>query len=488
MQERRFRREGLGSIIHLSRRDRRSYNVQMNPAIDQQDTIVAIATPPGRGGIGVLRLSGPEALDIAKKIVRPDLTIRPRFAHFTAFHDDQGEIIDEGLMLAFPAPHSFTGENVVELQGHGGPVLLDMLIRTCVHHGARLARAGEFSMRAFLNDRVDLAQAEAIADLIDAGSESAARAAFHSLQGEFSARINQLVEQLIQLRMYVEAAIDFPEEEIDFLSDSRVSGDLDNLIQATHSVIDSARQGRLIREGMNLVIAGRPNAGKSSLLNALAGHDAAIVTDVPGTTRDLLRESIQLDGLPLNIIDTAGLRESPDRVEQEGIRRAWAEIGKADHVLVVADSCELTLPVDDINTLLPEGQKTLSELPFTLVLNKSDLSGLSAGLLADASPMTAIISATTGEGMDALKGHLKTLAGYQDVTGHRFTARRRHIHALETALAAMTTGRDQLQAHRAGELLAEDLRSAQHALEEIIGVFSADDLLGRIFSSFCIGK
>ena len=460
----------------------------MIPVADQTDTIVAIATPPGRGGIGVLRLSGPAALDIAKKIVRPDLSIRPRFAHFTAFQDDQAEVIDEGLVISFPAPHSFTGENVVELQGHGGPVLLDMLLRTCVRHGARLARAGEFSMRAFLNDRLDLAQAEAIADLIDAGSESAARAAFHSLQGEFSRKIDQLVEKLIQLRIYVEAAIDFPEEEIDFLSDSHVATDLQDLVQEIQNVIASANQGRLLREGLNLVIAGRPNAGKSSLLNALAGHDAAIVTDTPGTTRDLLRESIQLDGLPLNIIDTAGLRDSGDSIEQEGIRRAWNEIEKADHILLVADSTDLTLPIGDVNSLLPEGQSKISDLPFTLVLNKADISGLPTGIQQGDNPVTAVISATGGEGLGELKQRLKMLAGYQDETGHQFTARRRHLVALEKALQAIITGGEQLASHNAGELLAEDLRSAQQALEEITGAFTADDLLGRIFSSFCIGK
>lgn len=452
------------------------------------DTIVAIATAPGRGGVGVVRLSGDRALEIAAGVVG-DRPLQPRQAHFRRFRDEQGDVIDEGLVLSFPGPGSFTGEDVVEFQGHGGPVVLDMLVRACLYLGARQARPGEFSQRAFLNDKLDLAQAEAIADLVDAGTQASARAALRSLQGAFSEEVNRLVEQLIQLRIYVEAAIDFPEEEIDFLSDGRVAADLAALLAQVNRVLATARQGRLVREGLTLVIAGRPNAGKSSLMNRLAGFDAAIVTEVPGTTRDVLRESIQIDGLPLNIIDTAGLRESPDRVEQEGIRRAYEEMRKADRLLVVVDSQTGPEALKDPGQLLPDSQKQLEnlELPVTVVLNKADLSGMKPGPLAG-NPDTFVISAASGEGLDALRDHLKAVAGYQSTDESPFSARRRHITALEQALAALDKGQRQLGDHAAGELLAEDLRAAQKALEDITGVFTADDLLGRIFSSFCIGK
>jgi tRNA modification GTPase len=455
---------------------------------DTSDTIVAIATAPGKGGIGVVRLSGPQARTIAARLLPAGLQLTPRHAHFSAFLDADGNQIDEGLVLSFPGPHSFTGEDVVELQGHGGPVILDQLVRTCITHGARQARAGEFSLRAFLNDRIDLTQAEAIADLIDAGSEAAARAAMHSLQGEFSRAVTSLVEQLIQLRIYVEAAIDFPEEEIDFLSDGKVASDLRDLINDITDVLAVARQGRLLREGMTVVIAGRPNAGKSSLLNALAGHDAAIVTDIAGTTRDVLRETIQIDGLPINIIDTAGLRESPDVVEREGIRRAWAEIERADLLLILVDSTTAPPLIESISDLLPDEDKRLSAIrvPVLVVLNKADLIN---GQKAPLSVMPSVeISALTGAGLAQLREQLKQHAGYEGARESRFSARRRHITALEFALEAIQKGERQLQAHKAGELLAEDLRSAQQALEEITGAFSADDLLGRIFSAFCIGK
>lgn len=455
---------------------------------DTQDTIVAVATAPGKGGIGVIRLSGPAAANIAARVLRPGLLLTPRHAHFSAFLDASGEQIDEGLALFFSGPHSFTGEDVVELQGHGGPVILDQIVRTCISHGARQARAGEFSLRAFLNDRIDLTQAEAIADLIDAGSEAAARAAMHSLQGEFSREVNQLVEALIQLRIYVEAAIDFPEEEIDFLSDGKVKADLQQLISQLENVLTVARQGRLLREGMTVVIAGRPNAGKSSLLNALAGHDAAIVTDIAGTTRDVLRETIQIDGLPINVIDTAGLRESPDQVEREGIRRAWAEIEKADLLLVLADITETPARIEKLADILPDEDQRLSALavPVLLVLNKRDLK--TTAELPKSRYDTLAISAKTGAGLAQLRQALKHRVGYQHSGESRFSARRRHLTALQSALASLQQGDSQLQQHRAGELLAEDLRTAQQALEEITGAFSADDLLGRIFSSFCIGK
>ncbi len=451
-----------------------------------QDTIVAIATAPGRGGVGVVRLSGPSAERIARELIG-ERVLTPRRALFASFHDREGDVIDEGLVISFPGPHSFTGEDVVELQGHGGPVILDMLVAACIDAGARQARAGEFSQRAFLNDKMDLAQAEAIADLIDAGTVASARAALNSLQGAFSDEVNILVEALITLRIYVEAAIDFPEEEIDFLSGGKVASDLRDLCIQCQRVLEEARQGRLIREGMTLVIAGKPNAGKSSLMNALAGFDAAIVTEIAGTTRDVLRESIQLDGMPLNLIDTAGLRDSADVVEQEGIRRAYEEMKKADRLLVMVDSRESDIDPMDIHSLLPQSQQQLENLrlPITVVLNKADLSGLNTGPRADG---TFVISATTGAGLPALREHLKLAAGYQGEAQSRFSARRRHITALEHALAALESGEHQLHTQAAGELLAEDLRAAQKALEEITGAFTADDLLGRIFSSFCIGK
>lgn len=456
-------------------------------ALTPQDTIVAIATAPGRGGVGIVRLSGADAQRIATAVLARPRPLTPRYAHFSAFVDATGAVIDEGLVLSFPGPHSFTGEDVVELQGHGGPVLLDQLVQACVAQGARPARAGEFSLRAFLNDRMDLTQAEAIADLIDANTVSAARAAIGSLQGAFSREVNQLVGQLVDLRMYVEAAIDFPEEEIDFLSDGRVAGDLSSLVVQVNAVLTTARRGSLLQEGLTLVIAGRPNAGKSSLLNALAGEERAIVTDIAGTTRDILRETIQIDGLPIKLVDTAGLRESEDVVEQEGIRRAWQAIEQADRILIVVDASTLVdgeLP--PLSELLPSAQQAVEALPvpITLVLNKIDLATKMSSAEAD----VFCVSARTGEGLDALREHLKQVAGYRDDAQSPFSARRRHLIAIEQALQALHHGQQQLLEQAAGELLAEDLRDAQRALEEITGAFTADDLLGKIFSSFCIGK
>ena len=455
---------------------------------DSRDTIVAVATAPGKGGIGIVRLSGTRASEIASFLLPSGAALMPRHAHFYPFTGSTGEQLDEGIVLFFPGPNSFTGENVVEFQGHGGPVVLDQIVRQCISHGARQARPGEFSLRAYLNDRIDLTQAEAIADLIDAGSEAAAKAAMHSLQGEFSKEVNQLIDALIQLRMYVEAAIDFPEEEIDFLSDGKVNADLQHLIATTEQVLVTARQGRLLREGMTVVIAGRPNAGKSSLLNALAGHDAAIVTDIAGTTRDVLRETIQIDGLPINVIDTAGLRESPDVVEREGIRRAWAEIDSADILLVLADVSQAASQINSLADVLPDEDQRLSRLamPVLLVLNKVDL--LDGHSLPTTNMENVVISARNGTGLDVLREKLKSRVGYQTNFEGRFSARRRHLTALESALDSLRRGASQLVEHRAGELLAEDHRSAQQAMEEITGAFSADDLLGRIFSSFCIGK
>ncbi|MYM63783.1 tRNA uridine-5-carboxymethylaminomethyl(34) synthesis GTPase MnmE [Pseudomaricurvus sp. HS19] len=449
------------------------------------DTIAAIATAPGKGGVGIIRVSGPAAAGIAREVTGREL--QPRHAHYGPFNDAGGDAIDSGLALYFPGPHSFTGEDVLELQGHGGPVVLDWLLERVMQLGARLARPGEFSERAFLNDKLDLAQAEAIADLIDASSQQAARNALNSLQGVFSREVEQLVEGLIHLRMYVEAAIDFPEEEIDFLADGKVSGDLAALQRQLQRVQREARQGALIREGMQVVIAGRPNAGKSSLLNALSGRDSAIVTHIEGTTRDVLREHIHIDGMPLHIIDTAGLRDSPDEVEQIGIERAWAEIRRADRILMVVDATTTT--ATSAAEIWPEFVAELADTSHvTLVLNKCDLVGDSAGLKEGAEHPLVRLSAKSGDGVDQLREHLKACMGFTGTTEGGFTARRRHLEALARAEAFLQAGEVQLQTLGAGELLAEDLRQAQNALGEITGSFTPDELLGRIFSSFCIGK
>ncbi|HEX6929392.1 MAG TPA: tRNA uridine-5-carboxymethylaminomethyl(34) synthesis GTPase MnmE [Gammaproteobacteria bacterium] len=443
------------------------------------DTIAAVATPAGRGGIGVVRLSGPRAAEFASGVVSP--LPAPRRAVFRRFHDRNGGVIDEGLLLYFPAPNSFTGEDVIEFQGHGGPVVLDLLMQRLLELGARVARPGEFTERAFLNDRMDLAQAEAVADLIDAGSAQAARAALRSLHGEFSARIHELVEALVQTRMYVEAAIDFPEEEVDFLSDAALSARLADVRRRFDILRAKAQQGRLLHDGLTVVIAGPPNAGKSSLLNALAGTDAAIVTDIPGTTRDVLRERIQLDGLPLHVIDTAGLRESTDAVEAEGVRRARAEFERADRLLLVVDSATA-------NPAIPELAELPPGLPVTIVRNKIDLSGEREGIAEEDGRAVIRLSVKTGNGLEILKTHLKEAAGFQAQGSDVFIARRRHLDALARARNHVEQGAMALETARAGELLAEELRLAQQALNEITGEFSSDDLLGRIFSSFCIGK
>ncbi|WP_417330303.1 tRNA uridine-5-carboxymethylaminomethyl(34) synthesis GTPase MnmE [Halomonas cupida] len=456
----------------------------MTQRLYTQDSIAALATAPGRGGVGIIRVSGPACESIAREVLGHCPT--PRLAHYGPFSGAQG-VIDEGIALFFRGPHSFTGEDVLELQGHGGPVIMDMLLERCVELGARLARPGEFSERAFLNDKLDLAQAEAIADLIEASSRGAAENALRSLQGEFSIRVQALVQGLIELRMYVEAAIDFPEEEIDFLADGHVAGKLTALMSDLTEVRASAGQGALMREGMNVVIAGRPNAGKSSLLNALTEQETAIVTDIEGTTRDVLREHIHIDGMPLHIIDTAGLRDTPDAVEQIGVARAWAEIEKADRVLLLVDAG--TTDADDPMAIWPE---FVARLPLpdrlTLVRNKIDQSGEPPGIDLSTSTPTLRLSAHTGQGVDNLKEHLKAVMGFETTTEGRFSARRRHLDALDRARTAMENGQSQLLGYGAGELLAEDLRDAQQALGEITGEFSADDLLGEIFGSFCIGK
>lgn len=449
-------------------------------SLQNNDTIAALATAPGRGGVGIIRVSGARAAEVAETIL--GRLPPPRYAEYLPFRDEQAVTLDEGIALYFVGPNSFTGEDVLELQGHGGPVVMDLLLQRVLSLGVRMAQPGEFSQRAYLNDKLDLAQAEAIADLIDASSVQAARSALRSLQGEFSNKVNALVEQLILLRMYVEAAIDFPEEEIDFLADAKIGQDLESICQQHTEIMQQAQQGSIIREGMRVVIVGRPNAGKSSLLNALAGRESAIVTDIPGTTRDVLREQIHIDGMPLHIIDTAGLRESVDKVEQIGIQRAWTEMEQADRILMV---------VDDQAGLGIEEQKLMTQLPasvgVTLVRNKIDLSGLQVGSEQTDAYVELALSAQTGEGLDLLVEHLKHCIGYQAAGVGSFMARRRHLDALHRAEAYLQSAEHQLSIG-AGELLAEELRQAQQALSEITGEFSSDDLLGRIFSSFCIGK
>lgn len=443
------------------------------------ETIVAIATPPGRGGVGIIRLSGPKSQSIALQI-NGNKTLTPRVARYCSFYTHTEELVDQGLALFFQAPHSFTGEDVVEFQVHGSPIVLDLLCQECVFFGARLARPGEFSERAFLNDKMDLTQAEAIADLIHASSQTAARMAVRSLQGDFSERINTLSEQIIHLRLYVEAAIDFPEEEIDFLNDGKISRLLATVIQQIELIRSQANQGVLLREGLSLVIAGKPNAGKSTLINSLAGKDIAIVTAIPGTTRDVMREHILLDDIPLHIIDTAGLRESDDLVEQEGIKRAWLELKKADCVLLVIDA----FTDDGCSVLTQEIKAALPpDVPVLQVFNKIDLIAQEPKLEEN----SVYLSAQSQQGLDILKQKIKHLVGYQPNEGH-FLARRRHLHSLDQAHHQLLEGQKQLLEHKAGELLAEDLRLAHQYLCEITGEFSSDDLLGKIFSSFCIGK
>ena len=446
------------------------------------DTIVAAATPPGRGGVGIVRVSGPKTPEIAA-VVLGDLPT-PRRATFTRFLDQYQQPIDAGMALFFPGPHSYTGEHVLELQGHGGPVVVEAVVARVLELGARRALPGEFTQRAFLNDKVDLAQAEAIADLIDAGSRQAVRAAMRSLQGEFSAMIDGLTEAVIDLRAYVEAAIDFPEEEIDFLADRQLEERLVGVRKHFDGVEQSTRQGRLLREGMTVVIAGRPNAGKSSLMNRLAGYDAAIVTATPGTTRDVLRERIDIDGMPLHILDTAGLRESPDDIEREGIRRAEVEFARADRVLFVIDT-----PDDPEGRAFVEERKRLpADVPVTLIFNKCDLArGISVADTVSGPPRVTL-SALSGDGLDVLREHLKLSMGFHIADAGTISARQRHVEALKRARTHVDEAARQLQERRAGELVAEELRIAQLALNEITGDFTTDDLLGRIFSSFCIGK
>ena len=450
------------------------------------DTIVAQATAPGRGGVGIIRVSGPKASQVAIEVTGK--TLKPRYAEYIPFKSEDGIELDQGIALYFPNPHSFTGEDVLELQGHGGPVVMDMLIKRILKiEGLRPARPGEFSERAFMNDKMDLTQAEAIADLIDASSEQAAKSALQSLQGQFSKKINTLVDSLIYLRIYVEAAIDFPEEEIDFLADGKVSTDLQNIIDNLAAVRAEANQGSIMREGMKVVIAGRPNAGKSSLLNALSGKDSAIVTDIAGTTRDVLREHIHIDGMPLHIIDTAGLRDASDEVERIGINRAWEEISQADRVLFMVDGT--TTDATDPKEIWPDFIDRLPhKIGMTVIRNKADQTNETLGICHVNDPTLIRLSAKTGEGVESLRNHLKECMGFTGNNEGGFMARRRHLDALNKAADHLNIGKQQLEGYMAGEILAEELRITQQHLNEITGEFSSDDLLGRIFSSFCIGK
>lgn len=443
-------------------------------------TIVARATPPGRGGIAVIRISGPAVAAIAQQLIGS--LPRPRHATLAGFRDAAGEALDLGLALYFPAPHSFTGEDVLELHAHGGHLLADLLVARVVELGARPARPGEFTERAFLNDKLDLSQAEAIADLIDAESTAAARAAQRSLRGDFSAAVLALTEEVTELRTWVEAAIDFPDEDIDFLADEELALRVQGVAQSFARLEEATRQGCLLREGVRVVIAGRPNAGKSSLLNALAGHAAAIVTAVPGTTRDVLREQIDIDGLPIHIIDTAGLRETSDIVETEGVSRAHAELARADHALVVIDAA-----ADDEAALAALLAELPAALPHTIVRNKIDLSGEPPGPLPGGED-TLRICALSGAGLPELRARLRQVAGYQPAGEGSFTARRRHLDSLRQAREHFEAACRQLHEHQAGELMAEELLQVQNALAAITGEFGSEDLLGRIFGEFCIGK
>jgi tRNA modification GTPase len=449
------------------------------------DTIVAIASALGRGAVGVIRVSGPNVPQIAESIIGN--LPAPRVAQVAHFLAGDGGWLDRGLALYFPAPASYTGEHVLELQGHGGVLVLDSLLQRLLELGCRMARPGEFSERAFLNGKIDIAQAEAIADLIDAGSMAAARAAVRSMQGEFSAHINVLQAQITELRTLVEAAIDFPDEELDFIPGTELGRRIAKIFMGFDAITAAARQGALLREGLNVVIAGKPNAGKSSLLNKLVGDEIAIVTDQPGTTRDVLRQQVHLDGLPVNLIDTAGLREATDMVESEGVRRALAELSRADRVLYILDAAAPTAQ-SCASDLAAELNELPKGVPVTLIFNKIDLSGAQAQVDESRDPPRVFLSARTGAGLDLLRVHLKNRAGFSSGDSGALSARRRHLDALDRARGCVVQAAQTLTATRAFELFAEELRRAQLALGEITGEFSSDDLLGEIFSSFCIGK
>jgi len=451
------------------------------------ETICAVATPTGRGGISIIRISGQESVKIAEQII--GFPPQPRHAHYGSFHSASGNIIDTGITLYFPGPDSFTGEDVVEFQAHGGPYVVDLILQEILATGLRLARPGEFSERAFLNDKIDLTQAEAIADLIDSHSTEAARFAVRSLQGEFSKLINTLIAAIIDIRKYVEASMDFPDEDVDFLDSGDIEAKLIGIRQQQEKIFAQARQGTLMKEGIRVVIAGEPNAGKSSLLNILAGQSRAIVTEIAGTTRDTLKEHISIDGMPLHIIDTAGLHDSKDIVELEGIKRAWNEIENADLVLLLVDSTINNK--DSIHALLKQIQDIAGNSErLLLVYNKIDLTKEKARFDQHNFAYTPAVylSAKTGDGIELLKTALKDHAGFNTTVEGGFIARRRHLDAMEKSRACLDSALNQLSENKAAELVAEDLKDAHQALELITGAYSSDDLLGEIFSSFCIGK
>lgn len=459
------------------------------------DTICAIATPPGRGGVGVVRVSGPLAKSIAKTLLHFDPN--PRHAHYSSIYDSSNDLIDQGIVIFFPGPNSFTGEDVLELQGHGGSFVLDRLLRETVNCGARLARPGEFSERAFINDKMDLTQAEAIADLIESSSEEAARSAMRTLQGEFSSLINTLGTSITELRVYIEASIDFSEEEIDFLTEGKTTETLQGIIEQTDAILAQAKQGTILREGMSVVIAGKPNAGKSSLLNALAGRDAAIVTDIAGTTRDTLIEQINIDGMPVHITDTAGLRHSEDVVEREGIKRAMKAIASADRILLLVDATKDAVTLETLTTFLTEiGLETLLEERqlerLSIIYNKIDILEQTPCIVRLEDKQHSVVniklSAKLQDGLDLLREHLKDCMGFSPSGEGGFIARRRHLDAMLRARSHLVDAQNQLLGSREGELVAEDLKHAHRCLGEITGEFTTDDLLGKIFSSFCVGK
>ena len=442
------------------------------------DIIAAIATAPGRGGIGVVRISGPDLAPLAAAIA--GRAPQPRQAAFARFHDAQGGLIDEGLLLYFPAPRSFTGEDVIELQGHGGPVVMQMLLARCRELGARLAEPGEFTRRAFLSGKLDLAQAESVADLIEASTAAAARSAVRSLTGSFSSEVRGLCERLIDLRMLVEATLDFPEEDVDFLAEARALERIRNVAAELRAILDRARQGSLLRSGLHVVLVGQPNVGKSSLLNRLAGEERAIVTDVAGTTRDALRETIQIEGIPLHITDTAGLRDTTDEVEKIGIARTCQEIERADVVVRLVDvRAGLTAADAAIDARLPAGVERIT------VFNKVDLVAQPPQRSEDAGGVSLHLSAKADLGVGLLRAELLRVAGWHRHGEDVILARERHLTALRQALERVNAA---LEAHHALELMAEELRLAQEAMNEITGEFTPDDLLGAIFSRFCIGK
>ncbi len=441
------------------------------------DTIAAIATAPGRGGIGVIRISGRGLGAFAQTLT--GRTPQPRFATLARFLDDHGEAIDHGIALFFPGPASFTGEDVLELQGHGGPVVLRLLLERCLALGARLAEPGEFTRRAFLNGKLDLAQAESVADLIEASTTAAARSAMRSLSGRFSDEIHRIRDALIDLRMLVEATLDFPEEDIDFLEQARALPRLAAIRAELDGVLDRARQGALLRSGLNIVLVGEPNVGKSSLLNQLAGEDRAIVTDIAGTTRDAVRETIQIEGIPLHIIDTAGLRETNDTVERIGIERTWREIERADVILRLVDATHPDTDAGEIDARLPPSVERI------VIENKNDLTGHPSGRIDHNGHVRLRLSAKHGKGIDLLRQELLRIAGWHSHGEDTILARERHLTALRQALQHIAAAEENPTAL---ELLAEELRLAQTALGDITGEFTADDLLGVIFSRFCIGK